>query len=59
MLLFCPSWLSSLLAYVAPVIFVLRLPFKQCLGLFAMEFAFQYKKLINNFEIFLSEIVTV
>ena len=45
MQLLCPFWLSSLLAYLAPVIFVLQLPFERYLGFFIMEITFQYKKL--------------
>ena len=45
MLLLFPFWLSSPLAYLAPVIFVLELPFERYLGFFTMEITFQYKKL--------------
>ena len=62
MLLLCPSWLSSLLAYLAPVIFVQQLPFERYLGLFTMEITFQYKTLgvaTWNFRNFLTVTVTV
>jgi hypothetical protein len=45
MLLLCPYWLFSLLAYLPPVIFMLQLPFERYLGFFTMEITFQYKKL--------------
>ena len=52
MLLLCPSWLFSVSACLAPVIFVLQLPFECYLGFFTMEISFQYKNWMLSFEIF-------
>ena len=52
MLLLCRSWLSSLFVYLAPVIFVLQLPFECYLEFFTVEIPFQYKNWVLPFEIF-------
>ena len=44
MLLLCPSWLSTLLACLAPGILVLQLQFERYLGFFTVEITFQFKK---------------
>ena len=62
MLLLCPSWLSSFLAYLASVIFVLQLPFERYSRFFRMKIIFQCKKLgvaIWNFRNFFTVTVTV
>ena len=52
MLILCPSWLSSLLAYLALVIFVLQLPFERYLGFLQWRSHSNTKNWVLPFEIF-------